>query len=68
MILVYASFNGSGDKMGNLERAGRVKMLQGVRAKAHKKLAKLDKVNGVPHGIRRRQRELCFDHAKMVLR
>ena len=54
--------------MGNLERAGRVKMLQGVRAKAQKKLAKLDKVNGVPHGIRRRQRELCFDHAKMVLR
>jgi len=35
------SFNGIGDKMGNLELAGTVKMLEGERVKAQKKLAKL---------------------------
>ena len=66
--MAYASFNGIGDKIGNLELAGTVKMLLGVRVKVQKKLAKLEKANGVPHGIRRRQSERCFDHAKMVLR
>jgi hypothetical protein len=62
------SFNWIGDKMGNLELAGTEKMLQGERVKVQKKLAKLGKAVGVPHGNRGRQSERSFDHAKMVLR
>ena len=39
--------NGNGDKMGNLELAGTVKMLQGQRAQVQKELAKLDKAIAV---------------------
>ena len=39
--------NGSGDKMGNLELAGTVKMLQGQRVQVQKELAKLDKAIAV---------------------
>jgi hypothetical protein len=39
--------NGSGDKMGNLELASTVKMLQGQRAQTQKELAKLDKAIAV---------------------
>ena len=39
--------NENGDKMGNLELAGTVKMLQGQRAQTQKKLVKLDKAIAV---------------------
>ena len=39
--------NRSGDKMGNLELAGTLKMLQGQRAEVQKELAKLDKAIAV---------------------
>ena len=38
---------GNGDKMGNLELAGTVKMLQGQRAQVQKELTKLDKAIAV---------------------
>jgi hypothetical protein len=39
--------NGNGDKMGNLELASTVKMLQGQRAQVQKELVKLDKAIAV---------------------
>jgi hypothetical protein len=39
--------NVNGDKMGNLELAGTVKMLQGQRVQVQKELAKLDKAIAV---------------------
>ena len=39
--------NENGDKMGNLELAGTVKMLQGQRAQVQKDLTKLDKAIAV---------------------
>jgi hypothetical protein len=39
--------NGSGDKMGNLELAGTVKLLQGQRTQMQKEMAKLDKAIAV---------------------
>jgi hypothetical protein len=39
--------NGNGNKMGNLELAGTVKMLRGQRAQVQKELVKLDKAIAV---------------------
>ena len=43
----YLFANENGDKMGNLELAGTVKMLQGQRVQVQKELAKLDKAIAV---------------------
>ena len=43
----YLFTNWSEDKMGNLELAGTVKMLEGHRAQAQKELVKLDKAIAV---------------------